>query len=142
MLYTNSTVSCIHVNTTECRYITCTLVATSVILRSLECTVCSNATIILINSLNFSPMLQLTSMMVDGVKISFPVAWAGGWANLFGSSDLLRRWEALMSPTYSSPATNPRPSRFFSPLPLLYYLSVSIKKRKEKKNKRPYIVPA
>ena len=35
--YTNSTVTRIHVNTTELRYITCTLVATSVILRSLEC---------------------------------------------------------------------------------------------------------
>jgi hypothetical protein len=36
--YTNSIVSHIHVNTTELRNITCTLVATSVILRSLECT--------------------------------------------------------------------------------------------------------
>ena len=35
--YTNSIVSCIHVNTTKLRNITCTLVATSVILRSLEC---------------------------------------------------------------------------------------------------------
>jgi hypothetical protein len=36
--YTNSIVSCIHVNTTKLRNITCTLVVTSVILRSLECT--------------------------------------------------------------------------------------------------------
>jgi hypothetical protein len=36
--YTNSTVSCIHVNTTKLHNIICTLVATCVILRSLECT--------------------------------------------------------------------------------------------------------
>jgi hypothetical protein len=36
--YTNSIVSHIHVNTTKLRNITCTLVATCVILRSLECT--------------------------------------------------------------------------------------------------------
>jgi hypothetical protein len=36
--YTNSLVSRIHVNTTKVRNITCTLVATGVILRSLECT--------------------------------------------------------------------------------------------------------
>ena len=36
--YANSLVSCIHVNTTKLRNITCTLVATGVILRSLECT--------------------------------------------------------------------------------------------------------
>ena len=36
--YTNSTISCIHVNTTKFRNVTCTLVATGVILRSLECT--------------------------------------------------------------------------------------------------------
>ena len=36
--YTNSSVSRIHVNTTKLRSITCTLVATGVILRSLECT--------------------------------------------------------------------------------------------------------
>jgi hypothetical protein len=35
--YTNSLVSCIHVNTTKLRNITCTLAATDVILRSLEC---------------------------------------------------------------------------------------------------------
>src|ERR1700737_1683019 len=35
--YTNSIVSCIHVNTTKLRNITCTLVATGVILWSLEC---------------------------------------------------------------------------------------------------------
>ena len=35
--YTNSIVCCIHVNTTKLRNITCTLVATCVILRSLEC---------------------------------------------------------------------------------------------------------
>ena len=35
--YTNSLVSCIHVNTTKLCNITCTLVATCVILRSLEC---------------------------------------------------------------------------------------------------------
>ena len=35
--YTNSTISRIHVNTTKLRNITCTLIATSVILRSLEC---------------------------------------------------------------------------------------------------------
>jgi hypothetical protein len=35
--YTNSIVSCIHVDTTKLRHITCTLVATVVILRSLEC---------------------------------------------------------------------------------------------------------
>ena len=34
--YTSSRVSCIHVNTTKLHNITCTLVATSVILRSLE----------------------------------------------------------------------------------------------------------
>ena len=36
--YTNSIVSCTHVNTTKLRNITCTLIATGVILRSLECT--------------------------------------------------------------------------------------------------------
>ena len=36
--YTNSIVSLIHVNTTKLRNITCTFVATDVILRSLECT--------------------------------------------------------------------------------------------------------
>ena len=36
--YTNSIVSCIHVNTTKFCNITCTLVATCVILQSLECT--------------------------------------------------------------------------------------------------------
>ena len=36
--YTDSIVSHIHVNTTKLRNITCTLVATSVILRGLECT--------------------------------------------------------------------------------------------------------
>ena len=36
--YTNSTVPRIHVNTPQLRNITCTLVATGVILRSLECT--------------------------------------------------------------------------------------------------------
>ena len=35
--YTNSIISCIHINTTKPRNITCTLVATSVILWSLEC---------------------------------------------------------------------------------------------------------
>jgi hypothetical protein len=35
--YTNLIVSCIHVNTTKLRNITCTLVATAFILRSLEC---------------------------------------------------------------------------------------------------------
>ena len=35
--YTNSIVSCIHVNTTKLRNIMCTLVATGVILRSLVC---------------------------------------------------------------------------------------------------------
>jgi hypothetical protein len=35
--YTNSIVSCIHVNTTKLRNITCTLVATCVILHTLEC---------------------------------------------------------------------------------------------------------
>ena len=35
--YTNSIISCIHVNTTKLRNVTCTLVATGVILRSLEC---------------------------------------------------------------------------------------------------------
>jgi hypothetical protein len=35
--YTNSIVSCIHVNTTLLHNIACTLVATGVILRSLEC---------------------------------------------------------------------------------------------------------
>jgi len=35
--YTKSIVSCIHVNTTKLRNIMCTLVATCVILRSLEC---------------------------------------------------------------------------------------------------------
>ena len=40
--YTNSTVSCIHVNTTKLCNITCTLVATSVILRSLECLLLNN----------------------------------------------------------------------------------------------------
>ena len=35
--YTNSIVSCIHVNTTKLRNITCSLVARGVILRSLEC---------------------------------------------------------------------------------------------------------
>ena len=35
--YTNSLVSRIHINTTKLRNIMCTLVATSVILRSLEC---------------------------------------------------------------------------------------------------------
>ena len=35
--YTNSILSCIHVNTTKLRNITCTLVATCVIIRSLEC---------------------------------------------------------------------------------------------------------
>ena len=37
--YTNSIVSCIHVNTTKLCNITCTLVVTCVILRSLECSV-------------------------------------------------------------------------------------------------------
>ena len=37
--YTNSIVSCIHVNTTKFRNIMCTLVSTCVILRSLECTI-------------------------------------------------------------------------------------------------------
>ena len=36
--YTNSIVSCIHVNITKLRSITCTVVATDVILQSLECT--------------------------------------------------------------------------------------------------------
>jgi hypothetical protein len=36
--YTNSIASRIHVNTTKIRNITCTLVATGVIIRSLECT--------------------------------------------------------------------------------------------------------
>ena len=36
--YTSSHLSCIHVNTTKLLHITCTLVATSVILWSLECT--------------------------------------------------------------------------------------------------------
>jgi hypothetical protein len=36
--YTNSIVSCIHTNTTKLRNITCTLITTGVILRSLECT--------------------------------------------------------------------------------------------------------
>jgi len=36
--HTYSIVSCIHVNITKLRNITCTLVVTSVILRSLECT--------------------------------------------------------------------------------------------------------
>ena len=36
--YTNPTVTRIHVNTTKLRNITCTLVATGVILQSLECT--------------------------------------------------------------------------------------------------------
>ena len=36
--YTNYIVSCTHVNTTKLRNITCTLAATGVILRSLECT--------------------------------------------------------------------------------------------------------
>ena len=31
---------------------------------------------VILHSLKFSPMLQLTSMVVDGVKISFPYAWA------------------------------------------------------------------
>ena len=35
--YTNSIVSCFHVNTTKPRNITCTLIATGVILGSLEC---------------------------------------------------------------------------------------------------------
>ena len=35
--YANSLLSCIHVNTTKFDYITCTLVATGVILRRLEC---------------------------------------------------------------------------------------------------------
>ena len=37
--YTNSIVSCIHVNTTKLRNIKCTLVATSAILQSLECNI-------------------------------------------------------------------------------------------------------
>ena len=37
--YTNSIVSRIHVNTTKLRNITCTLVATCVILQSLECSI-------------------------------------------------------------------------------------------------------
>ena len=39
--YTNCIVSLIHVNTTKLRNITCTLVATCVILRSLECSICA-----------------------------------------------------------------------------------------------------
>jgi hypothetical protein len=37
--YTNSTVSCIHVNTTKLHTIMCILVTTCVILRSLECSI-------------------------------------------------------------------------------------------------------
>ena len=38
--YTHSIVSCVHVNTTKLIKITCTLAATGVILRSLECSLC------------------------------------------------------------------------------------------------------
>ena len=37
-IHSNSIVSCIYVNTTKLRNITCTLIATELILRSLECT--------------------------------------------------------------------------------------------------------
>ena len=40
--YANSIVSCIHVNTTKLSNIMCTLVATGVILRSLECIIYDN----------------------------------------------------------------------------------------------------
>ena len=48
--YTNSIVSCIPVNTTKLRDVTCTLVATCVILRSLECNFKKGINITLHNS--------------------------------------------------------------------------------------------
>ena len=55
--YTNSIVSCIHVNTKKLRNVTCTLVTTCVILQSLECIVSpilnANPTLFVIPNLIF-----------------------------------------------------------------------------------------
>jgi hypothetical protein len=67
--YTNSIISCIHVNTTQLRNITCTLIATGVILRSFECTHDPRQNIdIVVNGVHMSLILGV--LIIGYVKTS------------------------------------------------------------------------